>query len=202
MAPPAAATHASQDQSRSGGLMSVQYIKRYTACDSPEWCSAEKSSSALNSAVSLLLLPCPARPPAAPEASELRAAEVTGGQRVALRSAWETPRMHRTAVYLRLDSHPERQSPVKGSQPPAQSHGRQPYWWSPQYPSMQPSQRAPPTPGLHVHCPLVGSHGGTEPTGWQEQAAGENSSRSTFEYFNSQVCEHLSLSSFCSTLHG
>lgn len=93
----AAATHASQDQSRSNGLMSVQYIKRYTACDSPEWCSAEKSSSGLNGAVSLLLLPCP-RPLAAPETSELRGAEVTGGQRVALRSASETPRIC-TPVY-------------------------------------------------------------------------------------------------------
>lgn len=65
-----------QDQSCCGGLMSVQYIKRYTTCDSPEWCSAEKSSSALKSAVSLLLLLCPMWPVAAPEASELCAAEV------------------------------------------------------------------------------------------------------------------------------
>lgn len=65
-----------QDQSCRGGLMSVQYIKRYTTCDSPEWCSAEKSSSALKSAVSLFLLLCPVWPVAAPEASELCAAEV------------------------------------------------------------------------------------------------------------------------------
>lgn len=44
------------------GLMSVQYIKCYMTCDSPEWCSAEKSSSTLKSAVSLLLLLCPMWP--------------------------------------------------------------------------------------------------------------------------------------------
>lgn len=70
--------------------MSVQYIKHYTTCDSPEWCSAEKSSSALNTVVSLLLLLCLSRPLAAPEASELDVAEVTGGQRVALCSLSET----------------------------------------------------------------------------------------------------------------
>lgn len=165
----AATTHASQDESCSGGLTSVQYIKRrYTTCDSPEWCSAEKSSSALSAAVSLLLLLCPTRPLAASEASELHAAEVTGGQR----GRGSARRHKHTAVGLRRDSHPGRQSPVKGSQPAAHSHGRQPYWCSPQYPSMQLSQRAPPTPGLHLHRPLVGSQGATEPSGWQEQAAG------------------------------
>lgn len=151
--------------------MSVQYIKHYTTCDSPEWCSAEKSSSALNTGVSLLLLLCPSRLLAAPEASELHVVEVTAGQRVALRSA---SRHTSGCVSTFKDSHLERQSPVKGSQPPAQSHGRQPYWWSPQCPGVQLSQRVPPTPGLHVQCPLVGSHGGTEPSGWQVQAAGEN----------------------------
>lgn len=66
--------------------MSVQYIKHYTTCDSPEWCSAEKSSSALNTVVSLLLLLCPSRPLAAPEALELHVAEVTAGQLVVLHS--------------------------------------------------------------------------------------------------------------------
>lgn len=94
MTPDAAATHASQDQSCSGGLMSVQYIKQNTTCDSPEWCSAEKSSSALNTPVSLLLLLCPSRPLAPPEASKLHVAELTGGQRVALRSLSDTPRKH------------------------------------------------------------------------------------------------------------
>lgn len=74
--------------------MSVQYIKHYTTCDSPEWCSAEKSSSAVNTAISLLLLLCPSWPLAAPEASELHVAEVTSGQRVALRSASHTHRKH------------------------------------------------------------------------------------------------------------
>lgn len=42
-------------------LMSVHWIK-YMTCDLPEWCSAEKSSSALKSAISLLLLLCPMWP--------------------------------------------------------------------------------------------------------------------------------------------
>lgn len=88
MTPPAVGTHASRDQSGSGGVMSVQDIKLDTTCDSPEWCSAENSSSALNTAVSLLLLLRPSRSLAAPE---LRVAEVTGGQRAALRSAAHTP---------------------------------------------------------------------------------------------------------------
>lgn len=94
MAPPATATHASQDQSCSGRLMSMQYIKHYTTYDSPEWCSAEKSSSTLNTAVSLLLLLCPSWPLAAPEASELHVVEVTGSQRVVLHSVSDTPRKH------------------------------------------------------------------------------------------------------------
>lgn len=81
-------------------------------------------------------------------------------------------------LLLSLGSHPEMQSPVYGSQSPVQSHGRQPYSPSPQYPIIQLSQRGPPTPGLQVHSPLLGLQRAlppekTEPTGWQEQAAEE-----------------------------
>lgn len=72
----------------------------------------------------------------------------------------------------RLLTHPNMQSPVKGSQSPAQSHGRQPYSWKPQYPTMHLSQWAPPTPGLQMQFPLEGSQRepagvwkGTEPRG-------------------------------------
>lgn len=74
-------------------------------------------------------------------------------------------------------THPNIQSPVNGSQSPAQSHGRQPYSWKPQYPTMHLSQWAPPTPGLQMQFPLEGSHSepsakwkGMEPKGLQLHA--------------------------------
>lgn len=82
--------------------------------------------------------------------------------------------------YYIFFTHPNIQSPVNGSQSPAQSHGRQPYSWKPQYPTMHLSQWAPPTPGLQMQFPLVGSQSapsakwkGMEPMGWQLHARKE-----------------------------
>lgn len=74
-------------------------------------------------------------------------------------------------------TYPYMQSPVNGSQSPAQSHGRQPYSWKPQYPTMHRSHCNPPTPGLQMQFPLEGSHmepsvtwKGMEPIGLQVHA--------------------------------
>lgn len=81
---------------------------------------------------------------------------------------------------IKVLTHPNMQSPVNGSQSPAHSHGRHPYSWKPQYPTMHLSQWAPPTPGLQMQFPFAGSQSepsakwkGIEPMGWQLHAGEE-----------------------------